>query len=257
MISFCAKNSPDFLHFNAINYRLCYNHDNGSQPASVKYVKSMMMSDARVEVNCAMFGFVVNDLNSIMRSTNGNGKKKRLVIAHQNLQGGHMETDKKIVDVETIITAIQPDVLGISEVKMHESMLLSCNVDGYNWELKDDSARISVLVNNNLDYIRRKDLERPDVAAVWIEISPKQKKSLLICQAYREWRLLKPYPDWKNEIPGSGSKEENEKRWNSFLEVLKQVADSKQEFHLCGDINLNYERWQQVALDRLDEEDEG
>merc|ERR1711911_467590 len=110
------------------------------------------MSVTKAAINKSMFGFVVNDLNAIMRYSNGNGKKKRLVIAHQNLQGGHMITDKKIVDVETIITAIQPDVLGISEVKMHESMLQSCFVDGYNWEIKDDSSHISVLVNSNLDH---------------------------------------------------------------------------------------------------------
>ena len=216
----------------------------------MKYVNlSEMMSNEIGTFNRAMQGYTVSDFNQMMRSINGNGKKKRLVIGHQNLRGGHMVSEGKLTQVETIITTTQPDVLGISEPELYSHMLTECTIDGYEWQCKEDSPRINVLVNSNLDYRRRKDLERKDIAAIWIEISPKNKKPVLICQMYREWRLLGGGEE-------SGSKEENFARWKTFVEVLKLVAATKQEFHLLGDMNLNRDRWQQVALNRLDEEDD-
>ena len=201
---------------------------------------------------CLCIGLLLplcSNSNSIMRSINGNGKKKRLVICHRNLMGGHMDKDKKMVEVNNIVNATQPDVLGISEPELTDDMMIACHVEGYTWERKKDSTRINVLVNSNLDYKRRKDLECDSVAAIWLEICPRQKNSILVCQVYREWRLLGD--------ENLGSHAAQEERWRKFVNVFKSVADTGQELHVMGDCNLNRERWRQVALNKLDEEDDG
>ena len=231
-------------------YRHCC-HDKGSKPATVKYVKDAVnkrkMENKR-KINCVTLGFEMKNNNLQMRMQNGNGKQKRLVLCHQNLQGGYMSTEKKIVDIESIVTSVQPDILGISETEMTEDMMTGCHVEGYVWELKRSSSRISVLMNNSLDYKRRADLELDNFAAIWIEVSPKNKNSILVCNVYREWRLL--------DTPNSESQVENEKRWKAFVAILKAVAESGKELHVYGDINLNRERWLQVELLRRDEEDD-
>lgn len=208
-------------------------HDKGSKPATVKYVKDAVnkrkMENKR-KINCVTLGFEMKNNNLQMRMQNGNGKQKRLV------------------DIESIVTSVQPDILGISETEMTEDMMTGCHVEGYVWELKRSSSRISVLMNNSLDYKRRADLELDNFAAIWIEVSPKNKNSILVCNVYREWRLL--------DTPNSESQAENEKRWKAFVAILKAVAESGKELHVYGDINLNRERWLQVELLRRDEEDD-
>ena len=229
-------------------YRHCCRND-GHWPDSILYV---MLRVERVDgmrrMKRVIMGHAVNSPNSMLRSINGNTKKKRLIICHQNLMGGHMVKDKKMVEVNSIITATEPDILGISEPELDDDMMMACHVEGYVWERKSDSTRLNVLVNSNLDYKRRKDLERDSVAAIWIEINPRQKKSLLVCNVYREWKLLGD--------EASGSRAAQEDRWRKFIAVLKSVADSGQELHVLGDMNINRERWRQVALNKLDEEED-
>ena len=229
-------------------YRHCCS-DDGLWPETIEYVMLVVESAGGMERRKRIImGHAVNSPNSVVRSINGNTKKKRLVICHQNLMNGYMDRDKKMVEVNSIITAAEPDILGISEPELTDDMMLSCHVPGYKWEGKRDSVRINVLVNDSLDYKRRHDLEKPGLAAVWIEVSPRQKKSVLVCNLYREWKIP--------GVEGSGSHAAQQQRWEEFVAVLKAVADSGQEFHLLGDCNLNRERWRQVALNKLDEDDE-
>ena len=206
-------------------------------------------------INCVMLGFSL-DLNRLMRLVNGNGRQRRLVFAHQNMQGGdmiNMQNDevinnKKLVDVETIVATIHPDILGISETKMEEKWRRACHIPGYKWELKDNSKRISVLVNGKLDYRRRKDLERDNIAAIWLEIGHKNKKSALVCNVYREWRLL--------DCPGSDDHPEQLDRWITLMSVLKPLVASGQEVSFYGDINLNRDKWRQIDLKRREDDDD-
>ena len=130
-------------------------------------------------INCVMLGFSMN-LNKLMRLVNGNGRQRRLVFAHQNMQGGdmiNMQNDevinnKKLVDVETIVATVHPDILGISETKMKEEWRRACHIPGYRWELKDDSKRISVLVNASLDYKRRRELPESGFCSDFLDNPP-------------------------------------------------------------------------------------
>ena len=125
-------------------------NNKGPRPASIDYVTNDIQTEVDETLVNSMLGFVTGDTNKLMRCYNGNGKK-RLTFAHQNLQGGKMSTDEKLVQVQQAISATIPDVLGISETEMVKNMELECNVPGYRWEVKEDNSRISVLVNENID----------------------------------------------------------------------------------------------------------
>ena len=207
------------------------------------------MSSESYEVNVVILMGYAGDLNTIMRSVNGNGRR-RLLFSHQNLMGGNLTKNKdKRTEVELTVKFHRPDVLGISETELGENTNGICNIDGYNWETKADTERISVLVNNSIDYKRRTDLELPGFSAIWLELCPRNKNSILVCQAYREWR--------REGQQGSQLEPAQQARWAPFIEVVKRVAASNQEFHLLGDLNLDRRRWRQVVEDDEDEEDEG
>ena len=132
------------------------------------------------EVNRVVMLGHAADLNTTMRSVNGNGKR-RLLFSHQNMMGGSLTKNKdKRTEINLTIAMKRPDVFGISETELGENTLGICNIDGYNWETKFDSPRISVLVNNSLDYKRRTDLEVNGFSAIWLEVSPRNKNSVLI-----------------------------------------------------------------------------
>ena len=100
------------------------------------------------------------------------------------------ENADKLSSLDTAMTMMRPDVLGISETILGENTNGVCNYEGYVWERKEDSSRISVLVNDSLDWRRRRDLEIDGIAAIWLEIGIKTKTPLLICQCYREWQRV-------------------------------------------------------------------
>ena len=194
-------------------------------------------------------------INKTMKMVNGN-KKKRLVFAHQNLQGGDVSTNDddngRTVRVDQIIMHHAPDVLGISETKASD--IAKSVKPGYTWEVKEDSPRILVLVNSALNYRRRKDLETANFPAIWVELSPESQKPILVCQAYREWGQA--IPGSKKVVPGSKLAREQLSRWAEFIAVWKRVIQTGQEFHCLGDFNMDRNRWRQIIVDNDNQADD-
>ena len=54
----------------------------------------------------------------------------------------------------------------------------------------DISSNI-ILINVNIPYTRRHNLENEHIATIWIEIKLKSKKNILIMGGYCQWRLFK------------------------------------------------------------------
>ena len=50
---------------------------------------------------------------------------------------------------------------------------------------KDGAGGVLLYINTNLSYIRRNDLEHKSIESIWIELTPKNHPSHLICVAYR------------------------------------------------------------------------
>ena len=199
-----------------------------------------------IKLGTIMMGFNVNR-NSFMRAIHGNGRR-RLLFSHLNFRGGDLtvNADKREQWFNTI-GSTRPDVIGLSETTLGTNENRICDIDGYQWERKESSPRISVMVNSALNYKRRRDLEDDETAAIWVELSPKSKSPILVCQVYREWQI--------KGVPGSGLESKQQERWAKFIDKLSQVAATNQELHCCGDFNLDRQKWRQVAEDS-DGEDE-
>ena len=154
-----------------------------------------------------LLGFICS-LNRMMRMINGNGRR-RLLFSHQNFRGGALTTNQdKRNQLGLTIKNTRPDVLGISDTKLGTNENGICNIEGYNWESKLDCPRINVLVNNSLQYRRRKDLEADGIACIFIELSPANKNPILVANVYREWQ--------REGEPGSENEGPQFERWKKF-----------------------------------------
>ena len=227
--------------------------DKGSKPDSFTNNVNEQTIVSQNVINKVLSGFT-GEINALMRALNGNGRRK-LKLCHQNLRGGVLTTNEdKLTSLDTAMKFEQPDVLGISETQLGENTHGICDYEGYVWQTKDDSSRISVLVNDSLTWRRRWDLEIPGISAIWIELGSQTKSPTLVCNCYREWQRL------QNEAPaagedGSDSEHAQMRRWQLFVEVWKEVVESGQEFHVMGDFNCDRAKWRQLIEEQ--EEDEG
>ena len=212
------------------------------------------MLECVAKLGTIMMGFSVN-LNSFMRAYNGNGRR-RLLFSHLNFRGGNLTVNQgKREQWFNTIGSTKPDVIGLSETILGSNENKVCDLPGYSWETKSDNPRISVMVNTSLDYRRRRDLEVDNFAAIWLELCPKSKTPILVCQVYREWQLCELQNGRMTSIPGSGQEVRQQERWAKFIDKLSQVASTNQELHCCGDLNLDRQKWRQVAEDDDGEDD--
>ena len=117
------------------------------------------------------------------------------VAGHQNW--GRGELKNKIDDVLDILDNKKCHVLGISERTMDDASYNILTNHGYEIEVKEDSPRISVIIDKDINYMRRKDLETRECAIIWIELGMGRNR-MLVGNYYREWKRhhdLRPWTD--------------------------------------------------------------
>ena len=116
----------------------------------------IMKTSAKIMLllTCLM-NFMTLNQNINMHSSNGNVPRV-FVAGHQNW--GRGELKNKIDDVLDILDDKKCHVLGISERTMDESSYNILTNHGYEIEVKEDSPRISVIIDKDISYTRRKDL---------------------------------------------------------------------------------------------------
>ena len=225
--------------------------DKGIGPANFKD-KCGNLFENESEFNNVLSGFT-GKVNHLMRALNGNGRRK-LKLCHQNLRGGILTgNEDKLTSLDTAMKFEKPDVLGISETQLGDNTNGVCDYEGYVWVTKDDSSRISVLINDSLTWRRRRDLEIPGIAAIWVELGSQTKSPTLVCNYYREWQRLQHEQPAAGE-DGSDSEHAQMTRWQLFVEVWKEVCDTGQEYHLLGDFNCDQSKWRQIVEERDDDE---
>ena len=82
-----------------------------------------------------------------------------------------------------MIEVHQPLIMGVLEANMGENCFKGAlEIDGYKLErgnLTESGirTRTAVYIQDQLNYLRRKDLETPRLRTIWLEINPKSKKS--------------------------------------------------------------------------------
>ena len=98
------------------------------------------------------------------------------------------------------------------------------DIRGYTFERNNRSSKgggVGVYIKENIEYIRRNDLNDENVEAVWIEILQNNSKNAL----YR---------------PLVSSKHLSKNFESSFMKIIDQVNSGNKEIIIIGDLNINY-----------------
>ena len=177
--------------------------------------------------------------NSLMKQTNGNGKKA-ITIAHWNL--GPAQWRNKINSIQAAVDMHSPDLLYISEANLYEvTPPYETLISGYTITKPltvnvHNLSRLVLLVRDGIDVTLETDLMDDQVTSIWVKLSRKGAGRILIGGVYREHRFLHQ-PDDSSNHPG-----EQLRRWNIFLSQVER-ASTNTSCHVIGDCNLDYIKW--------------
>ena len=170
-----------------------------------------------------------------------------------NLNKGDALLQNRIVQINNIISKYRPDIFSINELNLEKyddttpkqfpQYKLECD----DLRKTDLMARTGLLIHTNTKYSRRRDLETRGAAVVWIQISQRGKKIVLIQSIYRQFQMLSK--------PGTGTPQQQYQRWKSIVDKWSQASKEKKEIITLGNLNLNYLAWdlnppQMAANDR-------
>ena len=126
---------------------------------------------------------------------------------------------------------------------MTPEAIVKFNNYGYEVETKEDSPRIAVIIDNQINYKRRHNLETRETAIIWIEMG-NGKNRMIIGNYYREWkrhRFLRPWTDHPDDQLW---------RFEQFVKDWERVLKTSDcEVHVLGDVNLDRQRWAQLGFE--------
>ena len=97
--------------------------------------------------------------------------------------------------------------------------------------MTDQTSRTGVLIHKNLHYKRRRDLERPGLSTVWIQLRYPGRKPVFIQALYRQHQRL--------GREGTKAISSQQKRCSQLLDIWEQVSKDNVEIITMGDFNLN------------------
>ncbi|KAK6166964.1 hypothetical protein SNE40_022160 [Patella caerulea] len=118
------------------------------------------------------------------------------------------------------------DILGLTETFLHSKINVAyINISNFEIIRKDRCNKIGggliMYVKSNIIFKRRPDLEIGDIETIWIEITPKYRKSFLLCLVYRP---LASNLNW----------------YNIFESPLNIINSSNIPLYIMGDINIDF-----------------
>ena len=96
-------------------------------------------------------------------------------------------------DIKQMVNIFKPNMMTITEANITKfTHLPSIQIEGFCTEMDEirelgKRSQVVVYISKELSYKRRKDLETPQIAVVWIELTTIKKKRILTCHGYREW----------------------------------------------------------------------
>ncbi len=140
--------------------------------------------------------------NKSQHCTLGN-KNTGLKLAHWNKGNSHFTT--KLHEIKHILDRHKPQILSLSEANIkHDIDHQTYQLHNYNIEtalMAHDTgiARTAILIDNNLNYTRRHDLEDKNTSTVWLEVKIPNTKSILFMSGYRQWQLPKNHSNYNTE----------------------------------------------------------
>ena len=107
---------------------------------------------------------------------------KQFCISYIN-GGRRKETHYRLVGIEAVLNCHQPHALFVAESLLNDRTKKKMEYHGFNVKelaFKTKEKRIWACVKNDTPYKRRKDLEKKDVAAIWLQFGSGRNK-FLVC----------------------------------------------------------------------------
>ena len=98
----------------------------------------------------------------------------------------------------------------------------------------DNISRIALIINKDLIYHRRFDLENDMTPCIVIQVRISPRKNLIIIGFYRQWRLLDLSNPFSSRLP-----KDQVQRFNFFANIIEGVQATKIPYIIGGDINLD------------------
>ena len=93
---------------------------------------------------------------------------------------------------------------------------------------------------------RRTDLEDIRISAIWLEVGLPNKKKILVCQGYREWKYLGQADSSSGTVPAQLE------RWSVFLNHWEQALLEGREVIVIMDANIDFMKWRKDNLPASD-----
>ena len=193
--------------------------------------------------------------NSLVKAINGNRTNRGRGIKMIAWNKGSSHLQNKHHEVETIIAADKPHILGLSEANLKREIDLSL-VQHADYTLHTAPtldnpqlgiARMVVYTHSSLVVKRRHDLEDNSLSAVWLELGMPRQKKILVCNIYREWQHIGQGP-----TNSTGTIAEQLQRWIIFIESWDKALQEGKEVMVLGDINLDFLKWNRSNLPACD-----
>ena len=134
----------------------------------------------------------------------------------------------------------KPDILCLSEANIYRSDGQYINYfEGYYHELNLESKNIdisrnSILINKNLNYTRRYELEDENICDIVLEITSKGNNPVLILGSYREWQK----PKICNQ-PNSKSAKCQLNRFRITMKLWETLAAENKNLIILTDDNID------------------
>ena len=119
---------------------------------------------------------------------------------------------------------------------LYESLISGYDITLPKTVTRNGTARLVLLSKENLDFEVKVDLMDDIFSSIWIKMSRRGAKGILVCGLYREHQYLGQDTDWSLQPI------EQIKRWNQFLRQV-EAARISSTCHLIGDVNLDFKKW--------------
>ena len=175
--------------------------------------------------------------NKMLKIINGNIRKFKLKLVTWNKATKNHHNNQNVLD--SILTKYKPHILNLCEANLKTNIhSIHNSVINYKIEVTKQSdasnmSRSCLLIHNNVDYIRRFDLEDNDTSNIWIEIKNK-RKNILIMGVYRQWKLTKNV-----NLPKSHNSSQQKVRLIKTLNKWQQALTENKNCIVMMDSNID------------------
>ena len=193
----------------------------------------------------------LREINAYMRAMHGNRANRGRGIKIIAWNKGNSFLQNKHHEIEALIAADRPHILGLSEANLKKETDLSCvQHDEYTLHtaptLQNHQLGISRMVvytHSSLVVKRRHDLEHESISAIWLELGMPRQKKIIVGNVYREWQHMGQGP---NNTTGSIAAQLQ--RWIIFIDMWEKALGEGKEVLVLGDINIDFLKWTQSNL---------